>query len=986
MIDYDIVIHCLGMPFDGNTINHGTMGGSESAAYYVALELAKAGHNVTVFTNCEEYSTTDGVKYIPAGPRSDAAPLGASFHYYAENTPHDVLIIQRIPGAFQYKFASKINLLWLHDLALHEQKPELHKALWNITGILCVSEYHKKQVTDVYGIPGDVVHVLRNGVDTEAIFNAPASPLPTNGRQRLFYMSRPERGLEHLVKPGGIMDQCPDADLYFCTYDNVSDQMRPYYEQLWAWAKERGNCINLGALTKPQLYSTMKSMSLLVYPTPADSFPNFREVSCIAMMEARAAGLPVLTTNAGALEETNAHTEGVISEPDIGVFPRHIDSLEGPEAACSRLRELQRDASKGESWADRVNDLLGILSLPARGTSRSAYRKDRLRHSDISRIFTDGGEYPPCDDLIGAAVEQELHECYSFYPLDSYADHYRRYYEYEKDRGVDYGPEDVTKCTRYQTVAQKIADSLDHGGRVLDYGCAHGHYTVSLAKAFPHIEFVGLDICQRNINTAAKWAQDEGLTNVTFVQGEIRPGEETPIPMQGFDAIIMAEVLEHVRDPVDLVNTITALHALPGAKIIITTPFGPWESHGYVQHWPWRAHVHDFTKRAIRAMYGHLRDFDILAVPAAKGADGTPHGSWVYSYTYIDSVVLHHDKSDSHILRHGARQTVSLCMILRDHWASLHTCLESCSGVVDELLIGVDDSTSPTEQERIKYVCELFEYSHKVPVSVFAIPSPLSVGFDNARNAVCEKASGDWILWLDHDEVVNHSLNILKYLRPNCLDAYLIPQHHFSVDPPELLKTDYPAKLFRNRQGVQFFGRVHEHPEYSLNGGLGVPFILHDVAVAHSGYDNEATRRGRFERNFPLLVQDRNDYPTRSLGAFFWLRDMAQSCKFMHERGATYVPEFHQNLQSGLDTWPTVLETRNLRMIMEASQFYKELVIMTGKPSIKVAVRVAFQVWSGGSEMSYDCAFLSKADAAAFQTLVNELILETGPDSYNSGF
>ena len=115
----DIVIHSMGMPFNGDTLKTKSLGGSESAAYYQAMELARRGHKVTVFTTTQEETFTDGVRFCSLGQPTEAEPLGNAFTHYAANTPHDVLIIQRHPLAFHRKWASKVNLFQMHDLALH---------------------------------------------------------------------------------------------------------------------------------------------------------------------------------------------------------------------------------------------------------------------------------------------------------------------------------------------------------------------------------------------------------------------------------------------------------------------------------------------------------------------------------------------------------------------------------------------------------------------------------------------------------------------------------------------------------------------------------------------------------------------------------------------------------------------------------------------------------------------------------------------------
>jgi len=166
-----IVIHCGGIPFDGETIFDKSLGGSESSAYYIAKEMASKGHKVKVFTNCLKDKKTDGVEYTPCGVITQESPLGQDFDFYATGTPIDVLIIQRHPHAFNKNYASKINLWWVHDLALYRLQSEMQSQLVNIDGVLTVSQYHKNQICEVYGINPDIVYPITNGVDLSLFEN-----------------------------------------------------------------------------------------------------------------------------------------------------------------------------------------------------------------------------------------------------------------------------------------------------------------------------------------------------------------------------------------------------------------------------------------------------------------------------------------------------------------------------------------------------------------------------------------------------------------------------------------------------------------------------------------------------------------------------------------------------------------------------------------------------------------------------------------------
>lgn len=56
---------------------------------------------------------------------------------------------------------------------------------------------------------------------------------------------------------------------------------------------------------------------------------------------------------------------------------------------------------------------------------------------------------------------------------------------------------------------------------VLELGCGKGEYTVGLAKLFPDVNFIGVDIKGARIYTGAKQALEENLKNVAFLRTNI---------------------------------------------------------------------------------------------------------------------------------------------------------------------------------------------------------------------------------------------------------------------------------------------------------------------------------------------------------------------------------------------------------------------------------------------------------------------------------
>ena len=56
---------------------------------------------------------------------------------------------------------------------------------------------------------------------------------------------------------------------------------------------------------------------------------------------------------------------------------------------------------------------------------------------------------------------------------------------------------------------------------VLELGCGKGEYTVGLARVYPDINFIGVDIKGARIYTGARQALEEGLENVAFLRTNI---------------------------------------------------------------------------------------------------------------------------------------------------------------------------------------------------------------------------------------------------------------------------------------------------------------------------------------------------------------------------------------------------------------------------------------------------------------------------------
>jgi SAM-dependent methyltransferase len=99
-----------------------------------------------------------------------------------------------------------------------------------------------------------------------------------------------------------------------------------------------------------------------------------------------------------------------------------------------------------------------------------------------------------------------------------------------------------------QTLTNLLHDDTRYptGSRVLEAGCGIGAQTVILAKNSPGALITSVDISEESLKRAEEKIRQEGITNVTFQQGDIF---RLPFEPGSFDHIFVCFVLEHLAEP-----------------------------------------------------------------------------------------------------------------------------------------------------------------------------------------------------------------------------------------------------------------------------------------------------------------------------------------------------------------------------------------------------------------------------------------------------
>jgi glycosyltransferase involved in cell wall biosynthesis/precorrin-6B methylase 2 len=868
----EIVIVAGGMAFGPATLKHKSLGGSETAVIGMAHALRKLGHIITVFCPLPPPGNPD---FHENGSMDETGVRWVNIDQYPNfisATEVDLLVASRQPEFLMIPHQAKKAVLWCHDLAIYNgTSQQVMGASWNFDEIWCVSEYHRQQYHKVTGYPLESIRATRNGIIEYDVI-----PFGRVNRQ-LVYAARPERGLVNLVRPGGIMSRLPEYDLKVTMYDNFPEHMAPLYGQLFDWANGLPNVEILPPSKQDELRQLISDSVAYVYPT------EFEETSCILAREAMSVKTPFITTRMGALPETLGECGVFVaseSEPgsdqwcqDFANSVRrwtdadsaHYVDLQGE---MSERTDLTWDgvASQWESWAQPpVNSAFSqVWSL--------------VEDSDVIPAIAVLNEMP--DNLKSAPIlrlEKQLTDLYPYLTGEcTLSEYYENYFVREDEKGAR-AHRSSEGMPRFEAISEQISLLKPHA-RVLDYGCAEGVIILDLARRNPDKEFYGVDHAETNVILCRKYAEELGLHNVSF--GVATNPDE--VPFEDYDAVICSEVLEHVPEPWQLIYDLEQ-HSKIGAKIIITVPQGPWEAIGLYdkEQFNWRAHIWHINKWMLRQMFRNKKDCSMVSLFNGHFHDGRMLGHVLFTYTSDHAPVNRVDplrKADQARIR----QTVAACVIAKNEQASIIKMLDSIGDQVQQVVVAVARGTSDMTCDLI----EIWAKNHPwvyVEVKMVDDIEPGKFGFDDARNASIEYLDADWFLWIDCDEYV--SGNFRRYFRNNAFDSYSINQHHFTCDPrgaPTML--DKPARFCRISRGFQFYGKVHEHAEKGFNGGPGFTFLMPDCDIGHTGYVNEHVRRGRFQRNYPLLCWDRDVNPERKLGKYLWLRDILHNMRYAAEQ------------------------------------------------------------------------------------------------------
>jgi tetratricopeptide (TPR) repeat protein/glycosyltransferase involved in cell wall biosynthesis len=291
------------LPCDVDTPHRMPLGGSESALCYLAEALARAGHEIFLLHPSAGSELSRGVRCLPL--TGQALPL---------LPPLDALVVLNLAGqgrTFRPLLPAPTQLiLWtqhaLDQPAVVPLHDEAERKAYHAFAF--VSDWQRRQYVHQFDLDPDRTAVLRNGIspafqglfaEGEPILAAKAQP-PV-----LAYTSTPYRGLDLLLDAfPRIRQAVPGVTLKvfssMCVYQVSEREDRDRFGWLYGRCRQLEGVEHVGSRPQPELAAALRQTAVLAYPN------NYPETSCIAVLEALAAGCLVVTSRRAALPETAA--------------------------------------------------------------------------------------------------------------------------------------------------------------------------------------------------------------------------------------------------------------------------------------------------------------------------------------------------------------------------------------------------------------------------------------------------------------------------------------------------------------------------------------------------------------------------------------------------------------------------------------------------------------------------------------------------------
>lgn len=197
--------------------------------------------------------------------------------------------------------------------------------------------------------------------------------------------------------------------------------------------------------------------------------------------------------------------------------------------------------------------------------------------------------------------------------------------------------------------------------------------------------------------------------------------------------------------------------------------------------------------------------------------------------------------------------SISLCMIVKDEEGVLGQCLDSAKELVDEIIIVDTGSKDKTKEIAYRYTDMVYDFQW-------------TDDFSAARNYSFSKATKDYIMWLDADDIIlKKDLDQLKLLKKQLNLEYdvIIMKYVVQRDPNgQETYACYRERLVKRSNNFKWHDPIHEH--INFYGKV----LNTEIAIIHTGVTRNSKRNLSILKKF---IENSNSFHPKYL--FYYARE-----------------------------------------------------------------------------------------------------------------
>lgn len=362
---------------------HPSIGGVESHMYHLAQNLMRRGHHVVIYTHAYEQGSYCGVKYFTNGLKVyyvarksiyQAATLPTIFGGFSKL--RQVILSERIDLVHAHQaFSAMANEAVIHartmniptvftdhslfgfaDLASIMMNKALKFSLADVQRVICVSHTSRENTVLRACVPPWRVYVVPNAVDMTAFYPSPHASIQDlrQADNTIVVMSRLvyRKGIDLLIRILPVV--CRKHPQVRFVIGGDGPKRQDLVDAIRECSLESRAALK-GAIPHADVRDFLSQGSIFLNCSLTEAF-------CVALVEAAAVGLTIVSTSVGGVPEVLPSTMMVLADASADGIVQALDKAlsrvaSSSHGTCHTKEEHQLQGDNGEEGFEKTREL-----------------------------------------------------------------------------------------------------------------------------------------------------------------------------------------------------------------------------------------------------------------------------------------------------------------------------------------------------------------------------------------------------------------------------------------------------------------------------------------------------------------------------------------------------------------------------------------------------------------------------------------------------